>query len=172
MKCYSSSSPRPAKSLRNAIRYNCKKICSLSRRPKTIMEIRKKATFLQVIKNSIIYKFFKGFPKHRKKTNKAVVFSYRPFLNICKYRGPPMRPSNNQENKTPSDTCQRVQLVYTTFFTILGVTEICSFRLVTEGKTGKDIPDSPRLEFLQNFSAILLYQMQKKTPQGHWIEEV
>ena len=30
--------------------------------------------------------------------------------------------------------------------------EICSFRLVLEGKTGKEIPES-RLEFLENFLA-------------------
>ena len=36
-----------------------------------------------------------------------------------------------------------------TFLAILGVTEIlCSFRLVLEGKTGKEIP-----EFLEKFSA-------------------
>ena len=41
-----------------------------------------------------------------------------------------------------------------TFFTILGVTEIlCSFRLVQEGKTGKEIPESSRLEFLEKFPA-------------------
>ena len=41
-----------------------------------------------------------------------------------------------------------------TFLTILGVTEIlCSFRLVLEGKTGKEIPESSRLEFKENFSA-------------------
>ena len=41
-----------------------------------------------------------------------------------------------------------------TFFTILGVTEIlCSFRLVLEGKTGKEIPEISRLEFLEKFSA-------------------
>ena len=41
-----------------------------------------------------------------------------------------------------------------TFLTILGVTEIlCSFRLILEGKTGKAIPDSSRLEFLEKFSA-------------------
>ena len=40
-----------------------------------------------------------------------------------------------------------------TFLTILGVTEIlCSFRLVPEGKTGKEIPESSRLEFLEKFS--------------------
>ena len=37
-----------------------------------------------------------------------------------------------------------------TFLTILGVTEIlCSFKLVLEGKTGKEIPESSRLEFLE-----------------------
>ena len=36
---------------------------------------------------------------------------------------------------------------------MLGVTEIlCSFRLVLEGKTGKEIPESSRLEFLEKFS--------------------
>ena len=37
-----------------------------------------------------------------------------------------------------------------TFLTILGVIEIlCSLRLVLEGKTGKEIPESSRLEFLE-----------------------
>ena len=41
-----------------------------------------------------------------------------------------------------------------TFLTILGVTEIlCSFRLVLEGKTYKEITESSRLEFLEKFSA-------------------
>ena len=41
-----------------------------------------------------------------------------------------------------------------TFLTILGVTEIlCSFRLVLEGKTGQEIPESSRLEFLEKFLA-------------------
>ena len=41
-----------------------------------------------------------------------------------------------------------------TFLTILGVTEIlCSFRLVPEGKAGKEIPESSRLEFLEKFLA-------------------
>ena len=40
-----------------------------------------------------------------------------------------------------------------TFLTILGVTEIlCSFRLVLEAKTVKEIPESSRLEFLKKFS--------------------
>ena len=43
--CYSSSSPRPVKNPSNSIRYNCKKICNWSRRPKTKLEISKKTTF-------------------------------------------------------------------------------------------------------------------------------
>ena len=41
-----------------------------------------------------------------------------------------------------------------TFLTIMGVTEIlCSSRLVIERKTGKEIPESSRYEFLERFSA-------------------
>ena len=41
-----------------------------------------------------------------------------------------------------------------TFLTILRVNEkLCSFRLVLEGKTCKEIPESSRLEFLEKFSA-------------------
>ena len=41
-----------------------------------------------------------------------------------------------------------------TFLTILGVMDIlCSFRLVLEEKTGKEIPESSRLEFLEKLLA-------------------
>ena len=41
-----------------------------------------------------------------------------------------------------------------TFFTILGDTQILySFKLVLEGKSGKDGPEPSRLEFLEKFSA-------------------
>ena len=41
-----------------------------------------------------------------------------------------------------------------TFLSILGDTEIlCSLELALEGKTGKEIPESSRLEFLEKFSA-------------------
>ena len=41
-----------------------------------------------------------------------------------------------------------------TFLTILGVTEIlCSSKLVIEEKTGKEIPESSSLWFLEKFSA-------------------
>ena len=40
------------------------------------------------------------------------------------------------------------------FLTILGVMDIlCSFRLVLEGKTGKEIPQSSRFELLEKFLA-------------------
>ena len=81
IKWYSSGSPRPVKSLSSSIRYDCQ-ICSWSRRPKTILE----STFLSVINNPFICKFFKYFTNHRKKTNRAIVFSCKPFPNILKYR--------------------------------------------------------------------------------------
>ena len=59
IKCYSSSSHRHVKSPSNSIRHNSQKICIWSRRPKTILEIRKKAKFFWVINNPIICKFSK-----------------------------------------------------------------------------------------------------------------
>ena len=55
-----------------------------------------------------------------------------------------------------------------TFLTILGVTKIlCTFKLVPERKTGKEIPESSRLEFLDKFSGTILpYQMQNTTILG------
>ena len=41
-----------------------------------------------------------------------------------------------------------------TFLSILGVIDIiCSFRLVLEGKTGKEMPETSRFEFLEKFLA-------------------
>ena len=52
-----------------------------------------------------------------------------------------------------SDAFDKLRFIMT-FLTILGVTEIlCSFKLVLEEKTGKEIPESSRLEFLEKFSA-------------------
>ena len=86
MKCCSSSSPRPVKSPSNSIRHNHQIICSWLRGPKTILEIRKKATFMLVINKPVIYKFFKDFTNHRKKSSRAVVFSCRPFPDILKIK--------------------------------------------------------------------------------------
>ena len=42
--------------------------------------------------------------------------------------------------------------IFMTFLIILGIMEILwSFRLVLEGKTDKEIPESSRLQFLEKF---------------------
>ena len=41
---------------------------------------------LSPVNNPIIYKLFKDLTRQRKKTNRVVVFSSRPFSNILKYR--------------------------------------------------------------------------------------
>ena len=92
-----------------------------------------------------------------------------------------MRPSNNLENKILSDTLKISTSInkssgsqffrtttgiksgpdafdesrfVVTFLNIIVVKEIiCNFRLVLEGKTGKEIPESSRLEFLEKFLA-------------------
>ena len=63
-----------------------------------------------------------------------------------------------------SDAFDKSRFVMT-FLTILEVTEIvCSFRLVLEGETGEEIPESSWLKFVETFSGDnLLYQMQTKT---------
>ena len=45
-------------------------------------KLSKDLQLIEMIKNPFIYKFFKDFTNHRKKTNRAVVFSHRPFPNI------------------------------------------------------------------------------------------
>ena len=50
--CHSSSSPKPVRSPSNPIRYNCEKICSWSRRPQSILEIRnQKIIVIELITN-------------------------------------------------------------------------------------------------------------------------
>ena len=51
-----------------------------------------------------------------------------------------------------SDAFNKSRFVMT-FLTILGIMKICSFRLVLEGKTGKEITESSRLDFIEKFSA-------------------
>ena len=91
IKYYSLSSPRLVQSPSNCIRHNCQKICRWSRRPKTILEIRKNTTFLKKINNPIIYKFFKDANNHRKKNNKA--YSVHWGLNSPQKHHPSFLPS-------------------------------------------------------------------------------
>ena len=85
IECYSSSSLRHVKSPSNSIRHNCQMIFSWSKRIKTILEIRKKG-HISLGDRQCYYKFFGDFTNQRKKTNRAVIFSSRPFPNILKYR--------------------------------------------------------------------------------------
>ena len=111
----------------------------------------------------------KDFTNHRKKTNRVVVFSSRPFPNILntgttdetflqsgkqfsfrhilKSSSSIYESSSLQFFRTTTgiqsgpDTFDESRFVMT-FLTIFRVTEIlCSFRLVLEGKTSKEIPE-------------------------------
>ena len=124
-----------------------------------------------MINSPIIYKFFKDFTKHRKKTNKALVFSSRSFLNLLKYRDqqekqesfrPLLKHSASMYEssgslflRTTTGTQSGPDLINEgSLLTILGVTKrLCSFRLVLEGKISKEIPESSKLEFLEKFLA-------------------
>ena len=57
----SSSSPRPFRTPNNSVRCNFQKICNSSRRLKTILEIRKKAVFIDVNNKPINLKFLVSF---------------------------------------------------------------------------------------------------------------
>ena len=134
-----------------------------------------------MINNPVIYKFFKDFNNHRKKTNRAVVFSSNlspTFLNtgtsdetfqhsgkqdsfrhILKSSASMYESSGSQFFRTTTgihsgpEAFDESRFVMT-FLTILGVMDIlCSFRLVLEGKTGTEIPESSRFEFLKKFLA-------------------
>ena len=112
---------------------------------------------------------FKDFTNHRKKTNREVVFSSRPsptFLNtgttdetfqqsgkkdsfrqILKSLASMYESSGSEFFRTTTwiqsgpDAFDEPRFDMT-FLIILGVMEIlCSFRLVLEGKTGKEIPE-------------------------------
>ena len=54
-----------------------------------------------------------------------------------------------------------------TFLIILGVTEIHSYRLVLEGKTGKEIPESSRLEVLETILGSNFALLDEKTTRQH-----
>ena len=55
-----------------------------------------------------------------------------------------------------------------TFLAILNI--LCSFILVLEGKTGKEIPESSSLEFLEKFWGNNI--AFSDTLPGYWIDEI
>ena len=132
-----------------------------------------------MINNPIIYKFFKDFTNHRKKTNRVVVFSCRSFSNILNtgttnetFQHSGIQDSFRKILKSSANIYESSGLQFfrtstrvksgpnafdesrfvMIFSTVLGVTEIlCSFKLVLQGKIDKEMPDSSRLDFLEKF---------------------
>ena len=151
----------------NSIRYNCKKICRWSKRPKTILEIRKNAFFCRW---STILLFAKTLLTTEKRLTGVSLLSvdlFTIFLNtgttdetfqqsgkqdsfrqLLKSSAMMYKSSGSEFFRTitgiqsKSDALDKSRFVIT-FPTILGVTEIsCSPRLAPGGKTGYDIPGS------------------------------
>ena len=93
-----------------------------------------------MINKPIICKFFKDFTNHKKKTNRSVVLRGRPFPKILKY----------WDHGWDLPTIWNTRLLQTHieefFRNTTGI-------LVLEGKTGKEIPESSRLGFLEKFLA-------------------
>ena len=133
------------------------------------MEIRKKATFFQEIKKPVIQKFFKDFINHRKKTDMVgwqflAIHLSLTFLNTGKTDGTFQQSGkqysfthnqyvwklkfrvlqNHHWNTIRTRRLRQIKVSYDLFNhqkyqAILRVTEICSFGLVLEGKTGEEI---------------------------------
>ena len=80
IKCYSLSSPILGRNPGSFIKCNCQNFCSYLRKPKTILEIRRKTIFVKVVHTSTIYKFSKDFSKHRKKINRWLNRKNLPFI--------------------------------------------------------------------------------------------
>ena len=85
IKHYSSSNPRPVKSPSSSTRYYCQNICSWSEELKLYWRSEKSSHFSRWSTTLSFTSFWKSFINHRKKTNKTVVCSCRPFPNILKY---------------------------------------------------------------------------------------
>ena len=147
---------------------HCPKIHSWSSRPKTILAIRKKVTFLTT-----------DFTNHRK-TTRVAVFSCRPFSNILKYRDhwwdcPAIRKqdffrhiltssaslykssgsvlSNDHWNTIRTRYLGWVKVCFDLFNHLESYIILHILRLVLEWKTHIEIPASSRLDFLDQFLA-------------------
>ena len=111
IKYYSLSSPRLVKSLAIPWEITFRRSAVDQENLKLHWKSEKKPYF-SWWSTIIIYNFVKAFTNHRKKANRLIVFSSRPFFQHSKIQGPSMRLSNNLENKTPSDSYWRVELVF------------------------------------------------------------
>ena len=127
--------------------------------------------------------FFKDFTNYRRKTNRAVVSSFRLFPNILKYRDHgwelPMYQlvCNNQLvykkvqalkvlwnhhwNTIRTRHLWQIKVHYDLFNHLGSYRNIMQFQISSRRENSPKNPQSSRLEFLEKFSAILLYLMQK-----------
>ena len=132
-----------------------------------------------MINSPIFYKFFKDFADYRKKTNRVTGWYFLDvnlfptllnagttdvtfqqsgkqdsFRHILKNSANMYETSGSQffrtttEMQSGPDAFGESRTVMT-FLTIMEVMEIWCFRLVLEGKSGKEVPESSRLEFLE-----------------------
>ena len=138
-----------------------------------------------MISSPIIYRFFKDFTNHRKKTKKVVAFSCRPFPNILKYRDHQWD-FLKSENKTPSDKYWIVLLVCMKNQALNSLEPLLEYNqdqmsLINQSLlwpfwSSCELPEtneSSRFQFLQKFLAKqFAYQMHNTIPLGLWIEEV
>ena len=89
IKCHSSSCPKTIKDPSHTIKYNCQNISSWTRKLETILEIRKKATFLKVINSQLFISFSKILlTTERRLTEQqflVVDLSSLLLLNICSW---------------------------------------------------------------------------------------
>ena len=84
IKYHSLSRSRPVKGPSNSIRQNCQKLCSWLGKTQNHTGNQKKGHVSLGDQQSYYLQFFNDFTNHRKKTNRAVLFSSRPFPNILK----------------------------------------------------------------------------------------
>ena len=165
---------------------------------KTILEIKKSCISLDHQRASYsIYKFLKDVTNRRKKINMVVIFSHTPPTNILKYRYhdwdvPTISKTHIEEFSlfewkfrftvlqnhhwhTISNRCLRqIKVIFDLFNQLENYRNIMKFQVSSKGKTGKEISEWTRSEFLEKFFSkhFFLYQMLKTTPLGQWIVEV
>ena len=70
----------------NSLRYNYVKICSWTRRPETIVEIRKKGHVSRDYQHTYYLQTFQRLDNNRKKAKRVVAFRHESLPNILKHR--------------------------------------------------------------------------------------
>ena len=109
---------------------NCQRICSWSKMLETVLEIRKKTIFFELINKSIFNKFFKDFTNSSKKTKRQIV--WWALLNIWKTRF--FQTLIEEFESSGSQFFWPVSVGYELINQLGSYRNVCSLRLVLEGK--------------------------------------